>query len=394
MALPTAISTKLPSKRHKSEFYRYYAGYPVEFAVWALQQIELRDGDVVLDPWNGSGTTAAACLSLGISCHGYDINPVMVHLGRARSASDQHFIEASDLIAAVQARLSTSENILLSEIGAALREGGPTEASATSAAIAALFPFARNRMTAAKTKNPSWFRTGGELSEEPVNAGEFFDSWHRMLRELRAWRTQTPTPNAADVTIELGDSRQIIGGGARFDAVITSPPYLTRLDYVQATLPEYLLVQILDRAEDMKTLRGLMIGSPLTSDRVLDQVETLPSSIKDVLCAIKGHASKASATYYYRFFASYFVDLNVSMMNIAKALRSNADACIVVQSSHYKEIEVNLADAIMTIGERFGLHHQLTCDFDSRRSISSVNSRAHASARKPKNESAIFLRKG
>ena len=92
------ISSKLPSRRAKNEFYRYYAGYPLDFAEWALGQLNLAPGGLVVDPWNGSGTTAAACARTGASCQGYDINPVMVHLGRSRVAASADFDEAEELI--------------------------------------------------------------------------------------------------------------------------------------------------------------------------------------------------------------------------------------------------------------------------------------------------------
>lgn len=358
-----------------------------------MKQIEAPAGAVILDPWNGSGTTAAACASLGIACHGYDINPVMIHLGRARSASEEHFAEAREAIATVQAQMSASTTIELAELGIALRAVVPLTAWARSTVIAALFPFARAQMAAAKTKNPSWFKSGEKLNTSPIGVDEFFTNWHRLLGELHAWRTEGSTRLSADLTIELGDSRDPIGDGTKFDAVITSPPYLTRLDYVQATLPEYLLIKELDDVSDIKTLRNLMIGSPLTRGHVIHEAETLPGPIKEVISAIARHGSKASSSYYYRFFAGYFVDLQASIENISNVLKPQADACIVVQSSHYKEIEVDLGGAIIALGEKFGLHHQLTCDFDAKRSMSEVNSRAHELARKPKNESAIFLKK-
>jgi len=393
LAHETAISTKLPSRRQKNEFYRYYAGYPVNFALCAIEQIEASTNSVILDPWNGSGTTAAACASLGMACHGYDVNPVMVHLGRARSASDVHFSEAREAIATVQARVPVTAKVKMADIGIALRSIPPISDWARSAAIAALFPFARAQMVAAKTKNPSWFKSGTKLDMTPIAADKFFENWHRLLHELHAWRAEGSVRLPAKIEIELGDSRDPIGNGTKFDAVITSPPYLTRLDYVQATLPEYLLTKELDHVSDIKTLRDLMIGSPLTSDRVIHEVDSLPQVIKDVLSTISCHPSKASSTYYYKFFATYFVDLQTSLRNISCAMKPEAQACIVVQSSHYKEIEVNLGGSIIALGQKFGLHHQLTYDFDGKRSMSEVNSRAHALARKPKHESAIFLKR-
>jgi len=48
-----------------------------------------KPGDLVLDPFLGSGTTALACFQSGRDCIGYEINPVMADVARRRLASAQ-----------------------------------------------------------------------------------------------------------------------------------------------------------------------------------------------------------------------------------------------------------------------------------------------------------------
>ena len=51
-------------------FFPYYAGYPEFFARELLQSAKLASGAVVLDPWNGSGTTTYTATSLGLAGQG------------------------------------------------------------------------------------------------------------------------------------------------------------------------------------------------------------------------------------------------------------------------------------------------------------------------------------
>ena len=44
----------------------------------------MNDARVVLDPWSGTGTTAAVCLKRGISSVSIDINPALTIIARAR----------------------------------------------------------------------------------------------------------------------------------------------------------------------------------------------------------------------------------------------------------------------------------------------------------------------
>lgn len=389
-SVPT--TSKLPSKRSKNEFYRYYAGYPLTFAEWALRELKLPSGALVIDPWNGSGTTTAACASLKVSCQGYDINPVMVHLGRARVASDAHFDEAEELINALSSVFFKAKFIDIESIGVAFRDFPISSESAHSVAIAAMFPYARALLKEKKTKNPSWFKAGASFENLPLNRESVFSSWKMHLQEIFRWRSANDYDGVA-ITIERGDSRKSLGRRDAFDGILTSPPYLTRLDYVQATLPEFLLLREFDVAPDVQKLRRSMLGSPLTSDRPAHSLNRLPNNIKELLGRIEAHPSKASSSYYHRFFSTYFIDLHASMRNIAKVLKNGAMGCMVVQSSNYKEIEVDLACAVVSLGEEFGLRHCTTVEFGSHRSMSLVNSRAHEKARKPKSEFAVFLRK-
>lgn len=390
---PVAVTSKLPSRRSKNEFYRYYAGYPLDFAEWALRKLELPDEALVVDPWNGSGTTAAACARLGISCQGYDINPVMVHLGRARVASSVDFEEAAELIDTVGEILVKNASPTVAEVGIAFREIPVSNEIAHSVAITALFPFARHTMQEDRTKNPSWYRRGAILGDVPLERDTLLERWRSLLEQVVLWRSTQEDPDGVVISIERGDSRKSLGRRDAFHGLLTSPPYLTRLDYVHATLPEILLLGEFDSAPDRQRLRRSMLGSPLTSDRPTHSLERLPNDIKKLLGAIKSHSSKASASYYHRFFSTYFVDLQASMRNIAKMLKGGAHGCIVVQSSHYKEIEIDLSRSVISLGKEMGLRHEETVTFNSRRSMSLVNSRAHENARKPKNESAVFLRK-
>jgi hypothetical protein len=141
----------------------------LDFAEWALTELKLPAGALIIDPWNGSGTTAAACARFGVSFQGYDINPVMVHLGRARVASSVDFEETEELIGAVREIVSGDRLVNLHTIGSAFRELPVSNESAHSVAIAALFPFARSLLKVSKTKNPSWFKKGATLAGVPLS---------------------------------------------------------------------------------------------------------------------------------------------------------------------------------------------------------------------------------
>src|ERR1700690_2291839 len=67
-----------------SSWYRFYPGFSERFARSALSSARIGRGDWVLDPWNGGGTTTSTSASLGLNVYGYDLNPMMVLVAKAR----------------------------------------------------------------------------------------------------------------------------------------------------------------------------------------------------------------------------------------------------------------------------------------------------------------------
>jgi DNA modification methylase len=67
------------------DFYKYYAGYSEAFVADALAALELDPKSIILDPWNGAGTTTSLASQLGHYACGVDLNPALVVIARARS---------------------------------------------------------------------------------------------------------------------------------------------------------------------------------------------------------------------------------------------------------------------------------------------------------------------
>ena len=79
MVYPTNVihmATECSNKNHSAVF-------PIDLPAWFIR-LFTKVGDVVLDPFIGSGTTAAAAIQFGRNFVGIDINPEYVELSRRR----------------------------------------------------------------------------------------------------------------------------------------------------------------------------------------------------------------------------------------------------------------------------------------------------------------------
>ena len=72
------------SKIANGGVYPFYPGFSDNFAHSLIQTSGIDKNASVMDPWNGSGTTTTAAAKLGIGSQGFDLNPVMVIVAKAR----------------------------------------------------------------------------------------------------------------------------------------------------------------------------------------------------------------------------------------------------------------------------------------------------------------------
>ncbi|WP_175149462.1 DNA methyltransferase [Paraburkholderia ultramafica] len=73
--------------KQEARIFPYYAGFSNSFVHDLLTSLELRPESIIFDPWNGSGTTTQSALDLGHRAIGFDLNPAMVVVAKARMLS-------------------------------------------------------------------------------------------------------------------------------------------------------------------------------------------------------------------------------------------------------------------------------------------------------------------
>jgi site-specific DNA-methyltransferase (adenine-specific) len=80
------LATESSNKNHSATF-------PVELPSWFIRLFTL-EGDLVLDPFIGSGTTAVAAVRLGRHFVGIEADPLYFKVAQERIAKEQHRLEA------------------------------------------------------------------------------------------------------------------------------------------------------------------------------------------------------------------------------------------------------------------------------------------------------------
>jgi hypothetical protein len=410
----------LPPKRETATkssweaFLPYYAGFPEKFASAILTSANLPLRAVVLDPWNGSGTTTYAATKLGLSSLGYDLNPVMVIIAKARllppsetdsivplgreildralrnciscEPVDPLSIWFAPRVASVLRSIERSIAYLL--VGAPNRRRASAVDRMSSLAATyyvALFSVCRELTAPFRSSNPSWlrYRQSGvnkvRISDHALMR-MFQDRFEEMTRSIGM--CSPSKGNRGNLSkLRVSDTSKILPQRGSADLILTSPPYCTRIDYTAATRAELAAVSPLlnTRPDD---LARQMIGSTKVPLRSIAPSEEWGDQCNAFLRRVRGHHSKASSGYYYVTHLDYFDKIFRSITNLERCLSDNGTCIFVVQDSFYKDVHNDLPTIIAEMAASRSLALRRREDFYSLRSMSTLNPRARAYDRK------------
>ncbi|AEA71623.1 putative methylase [Pseudomonas brassicacearum subsp. brassicacearum NFM421] len=411
------------SKSKISELYPYYAGFSPEFASDAARWLAPSKNDIILDPWNGAGTTTSLAKEFIISTIGYDLNPVMVLVSKANLIVPHEASSIPPLTEKISKSLETQrkatsnnpltllftegtastiraiavgiwEHLVSSEASESSTKHINTASPLAAVFFVGIFNTARELLSSFGTSNPTWMKIP-KTEHEKINVSaqevtlHFKNAMTRIQNLIADKCLNSPTPIAS---CNYGDSKKLPLDDESIDAVLTSPPYCTRLDYARATMVELLILESLNLASYQHTRISLM-GSSVVNKPVHTNIPSeWGQSCKSLLEKIYEHPSKASKTYYFNSHYNYFKDLYQSISEIGRVCKPSARVCIVAQDSYYKELHNDLPEIIMEMAshQRFETHSVFP--YEKKNPISLINS-ASSTYRNKKTpiETAILL---
>jgi hypothetical protein len=256
-----------------------------------------------------------------------------------------------------------------------------------------LFRAVRQLLRPFECSNPTWLRIPAvrrRLRTDATDAADAFrDAVTATLPSVDdPFSTAWSDNNGCD--LRLCDSRHLPVETSSVGGVLTSPPYLTRLDYAVSTAPE-LAVLGYTRSQ-AERLRRKMLGTTTVDKEV--KGEPLGDYAGWCLKKIAAHESKASKSYYHKNIAQYLNGVSASVAEVSRVLAPTAPMVLVVQDSFYKDIHLDLSRIVHELGEMNGMEWIATHPFSVDRHLGRVHPhhRKHCS-RMTRTESVVVMQK-
>lgn len=314
----------------------------------------------------GSGTTLEAACIVGIPCCGIELNPFSALLARSRVAFGAEPSEVRKLLSSA-ARYSRSaaahtspaewlarkfcdkfaceRSQLVKKLCATADQAYETEMVALVCAL-----HAQHLAVHHFRSNPAWLIAG----ESPDTSSDTEIPWLEKAIQTAAvvfddFRARD-TGRSCKVEVLPCDFKNAPIRRSSIKRFLTSPPYLNRLDYINPSVPA--LGVLGERTiEQIENLRSRMMGTTKMRPLLADPRFAASKTTRDFLKQVSQHPSKASSTYYLKFFSQYFSDLCDFIQWLSEHTSKSAEGLVVLQNSFYKEIPIPLVEIVRELSE-------------------------------------------
>lgn len=222
--------------------YPYKGKFHPQMIRALLNIIGLEQGDTVLDPFIGSGTTAVEAQLLGINCVGIDISPLCVIQSKVKTESIDSLSQIEEWKEEITKRIRPS---LFNLEGKTLDEAIksiPEERVSNFYKMAKLVAISDNARRGREFSNA--FLKNLDLMISSVS------DYLQIARKLNL--------KLGKMDIKFGDSRALPLDKESIDGIVTSPPYSIALDYVSndAHALKELGYDLLEIREEFVGVRG------------------------------------------------------------------------------------------------------------------------------------------
>jgi len=280
--------------------YPYKGKFHPQMIRAILNIIGLKQGETVLDPFIGSGTTAVEAQLLGINCIGIDISPLCVLQSKVKTESIDvlpQIIEwKEEIIKWMRPSLFNLEGKSIDEAISSIHDE--------------------------KVKNFFWMAKLVAISDKARRGRDFSNSFFKnlelMINSVADYVDIVKKLNIklGKIDIKLGDARALPLEKESVDGIVTSPPYSIALDYI---------------ANDAHALKEL--GYDL-------------SELKEKFIGVRGKGQTRIGL--------YNEDMKKSLKEMFRVLKPKKYAVIVIGNATYMSQEIKTVEFIIDYAEKIG----------------------------------------
>ncbi|MCL7409448.1 hypothetical protein [Marivivens donghaensis] len=358
------------------DWFPYLEGYSSQF-VKQILEAKFNNPKSLLEPFCGVGTTPIALAQLGISCGYTEVNPFLVELVTLKAAclkmSPAQRDEAIKGLRNLKMRVSVGERerthealrvSYLAVFGTAqyFRSDAFDEVlslkSIESSIVSDTLLNSFFRMAVAcslleasllRRAGDVRFKTEKELqkpirsiSDLVIDKLSLFENDLNSVAQLKAPEIKLLGSNAKNL---------VLGNAAKYDGVITSPPYLNGTNYIRNMKLELWYLGYLSKKSDLGEFRKAVVTSAI-NDVSKTSGLLIVDEAKEIVDAVSNSCYDARIP---RMIAGYFEHMKLVAEGIFAQVQDGAPVCIDIGDSVYGGIHVPTHEILSAVFGNVGL---------------------------------------
>lgn len=371
--LSNAVDTvNLP--RHR--WYYYKEGFSPNLVNKAIDELHLGKEDLVLDPFNGSGTVTLTSAMRGIQSIGVEVNPFTAFIAKTKAnnvdAKELEVYSRSLIEAIKRDTLSTSRWIGISTfteheslkkwlfnrpVADAYESGFQFLENVDSIQIKDILKLA---LVSSLMANANARRDGKCFKYKKGWENNGYDR-ESFLESLQANLTVclNDVRNSCVLVspqVICDDSRAFLKNDERenFSLCITSPPYLNTFDYTDIYRPELFMGGFISNNEALYQLRLNTVRSHVQALWPTPTEQDFGPDYTNVMEHLLSHHEMLMCKRIPLMVQAYFEDMKDILDSIFKKMREGGQVWIVVSTSAYAGMEIPVDTIIGHIGATTG----------------------------------------
>ncbi len=364
-------TTKLP--RHR--WYYYKEGFSPNLVEKAIEQAKVTKGDLIVDPFNGSGTTTLTSSLLGHKSIGIEVNPFTSFLSDVKVAntdiSELDNIENRLLEAIDNGGISPlvgfstfseteyiekwlfSDSILNSFEGGWQHSHSITDANINKIVKLSLISAAMQNCNAVKDGKCLRYRESWKNNN--YDKESFIEAVKNNLLMIKNDIKEKPIK--VEPKVLKGDCRSILRTSKdikNFKLCITSPPYLNTFDYTDIYRPELFLGKFVQQRQELYDLRLETVRSHVQANWKKPILNDFGVLYKETMSHVNENKDKLMHKNIPLMIQAYFEDMLNILQLLKKKAEKDAQIWFVVSNSAYAGYEVPVDLIIGEIASKAG----------------------------------------
>jgi DNA modification methylase len=358
--------------RHR--WYYYKEGFSPSLVESAIETLGLTSSDVIIDPFNGSGTVTLTAAMKGIKSFGFEVNPFTAFIAKTKveSANIGTFDNVcQDVLAGVNkqkkspllafstfSEYSNKSKWLFNADILNSFEGGITRLNKVDddniKDILKLSLIGSTMDNSNARRDGKCLRYKNHWEELNFDKTSFIKSLEKRLLAIR--EDLINEEKLTDPKIVCGDSRTIIEQELteKFSLCITSPPYLNTFDYTDIYRPELFLGQFINSMSELYDLRLTTVRSHVQAKWNKPNQSNFGTLYDVALREIVQRRENLMHKDIPIMIQAYFEDMQNILSTLRKNAKNNAELWLVVSTSAYAGIEIPVDMIIGEIGNKVG----------------------------------------